>query len=73
VRDVDIFAAALNLDASWRIVSVDLSIEASQVVIQIEHEGCRRRFKNAEVRRAKNTEPRRSNNTEFLCLKGILH
>ena len=39
MRDVDIFAAALNLNAAWQIASVDLSIESSQVLIQVEHVG----------------------------------
>ena len=39
MRDTDVFSKLLGLDACWEVSSVDLQLEASKVVIKVEHVG----------------------------------
>jgi transposase len=39
VRDTDVFSTLLGLDASWKVSSVDLRLQDSEVVLGVEHVG----------------------------------
>ena len=39
MRDKDLYARILNIEAPWRVAAVELNLEQGEVVVHVEHDG----------------------------------
>ncbi len=39
MRDKDLYARILNIEAPWRVADVELNLEQGEVVVHVEHDG----------------------------------
>ena len=39
MRDKDLYARILNIEAPWRVADVELNLQQGEVVVHVEHDG----------------------------------
>ena len=39
MRDKDLYARILNIEAPWRVAAVELNLEQGEVIVHVEHDG----------------------------------